>query len=50
MHTHLGILLQNQGKLDQAIESYKKALQINPKFQKARENLNAALAQKQAGK
>lgn len=50
MHTHLGILLQNQGKLDQAIESYKKALQIDPKFQKARENLDAALAQKQAGK
>jgi tetratricopeptide (TPR) repeat protein len=50
MHTNLGILLQNQGKLDQAIECYKKALQIDPKFQKARENLDAALAQKQAGK
>ena len=50
MHTHLGILLQKQGKLDQAIESYKKALQIDPNFQKARENLDSALAQKQAGK
>ena len=50
MHTNLGILLQKQGKLDEAIESYKKALQTNPNFQKARENLDAALAQKQAGK
>jgi tetratricopeptide (TPR) repeat protein len=50
MQTNLGILLQNQGKLDEAIECYKKALQIDPKFQKAREKLDAALAQKQAGK
>jgi tetratricopeptide (TPR) repeat protein len=50
MYTNLGILLQNQGKLDEAIESYKKALQINPNFQKARESLDAALAQKQADK
>jgi protein O-mannosyl-transferase len=50
MYTNLGILLQNQGKLDEAIECYKKALQINPNFPKARENLNAALAKKQAGK
>jgi protein O-mannosyl-transferase len=50
MHTNLGILLQNQGKLDEAIECYKKALQIDSKFKKARENLDAALAQKQAGK
>jgi tetratricopeptide (TPR) repeat protein len=48
MHTNLGMLLQNQGKLDEAIEYYKKALQISPKFQKARESLNAALAQKQS--
>ena len=50
MYTNLGMLLQNQGKLDEAIESYKKALQINPNFQKARENLDTALARKQAGK
>ena len=50
MHTNLGILLQKQGKLDEAIECYKKALQINPNFQKARENLDDALAQEQAGK
>jgi protein O-mannosyl-transferase len=48
MYANLGILLQNQGKLDEAIESYKKALQINPNFKKARESLDAALAQKQA--
>ncbi len=46
MHCNLGILLQTQGKLDQAVESYKKALEIDPAFQKARDNLNAALAQK----
>jgi tetratricopeptide (TPR) repeat protein len=50
MHTNLGILLQKQGKLDEAIESFKKALQINSTFQKARENLDAAIAQKQAGR
>ena len=48
MYANLGMLLQNQGKLDEAIESYKKALQINPNFQKARENLDVALAQKQS--
>jgi tetratricopeptide (TPR) repeat protein len=47
MHTNLGILLQKQGKLDEAIESYRKALQIDTGFQKARDRLNAALAQKQ---
>jgi tetratricopeptide (TPR) repeat protein len=50
MYNNLGMLLQNQGKLDEAIESYKKALQISPNFPKARENLDTALAQKQAGK
>jgi Tfp pilus assembly protein PilF len=50
MQNNLGIMLQKQGKIDEAIECYKKALQIDPKFQKARENLDSALAQKQAGK
>jgi tetratricopeptide (TPR) repeat protein len=50
MYTNLGILLQTQGKLDEAIESYRKALKIDPNFKKARENLDAALAQKQSGK
>jgi tetratricopeptide (TPR) repeat protein len=50
MQNNLGMLLQKQGKIDEAIECYKKALQIDPKFQKARENLDSALAQKQAGK
>jgi tetratricopeptide (TPR) repeat protein len=48
MYTNLGMLLQNQGKVDEAIESYKKALQIDPNFPKARENIDAALAQKQS--
>ena len=50
MHNNLGMLLQNQGRIDEAIECYKKALQIDPKLQNARENLDSALAQKQAGK
>lgn len=50
MYNNLGMLLRNQGKLDEAIESYEKALQINPDFQKAREGLDAALVQKQAGR
>ena len=50
MQNNLGILLQKQDKIDEAIECYKKALQIDPKFQKAREKLDSALAQKQAGK
>ena len=50
MHNNLGMLLQRQDKIDEAIECYKKALQIDPKFQNARENLDSALAQKQAGK
>jgi protein O-mannosyl-transferase len=50
MYTNLGILLQNQGKLDEAIECYQKALKIKPDFQKARQSLDAAIAQKQAGK
>jgi tetratricopeptide (TPR) repeat protein len=50
MQNNLGIMLQKQDKIDEAIECYKKALQIDPKFQNARENLDSALAQKQAGK
>jgi len=37
-------------RISEAIECYKKALQIDPKPQRARENLDPALAQKQAGK
>jgi tetratricopeptide (TPR) repeat protein len=50
MQNNLGMLLQRQDKIEEAIECYKKALQIDPKLQKARENLDSALAQKQAGK
>ncbi|MGD0571749.1 MAG: tetratricopeptide repeat protein [Sedimentisphaerales bacterium] len=50
MQNNLGMLLQRQDKTDEAIECYKKALQIDPKLQNARENLDSALAQKQAGK
>ncbi len=45
MHTNLGILLHTTGDLEQAVIHYQKALQINPDFTKARQNLDAALAQ-----
>jgi Tfp pilus assembly protein PilF len=40
MQTNLGILLESKGQIDQAVESYKKALQIDPNFQKARDQLS----------
>ncbi len=46
MHTNLGILLQHQGRLDEAITCYRRALEIDPASQKARDQLNAALALK----
>jgi tetratricopeptide (TPR) repeat protein len=40
-------MLQSEGKIDEAIDCFKKALEIDPEYQKARNALNAALAQKQ---
>lgn len=41
-----GVAYSKMKKLDESIESYKKALRLNPKDQEARENLEKALLQK----
>jgi protein O-mannosyl-transferase len=46
MRTNLGLLLQSKGKIDEAIDCFKKALEINPEYQKARNALNAAQGQR----
>jgi protein O-mannosyl-transferase len=46
-YNNIGIMLQSEGKIDEAIDCFKKALEIDPEYQKARNALNAALAQKQ---
>jgi len=43
---NLGVLFQNQGKIDEAIISYKEALQLKPDFSQASVNLNLALLAK----
>jgi Flp pilus assembly protein TadD len=43
LHNNLGIALQSQGRLDEAISHYRRALQINPNFASARNNLGLAL-------
>ncbi len=42
-HLDLGVVLQNQGKINQAITHYKEALRIKPKFVEAHNNLGTAL-------
>ncbi|KKK68779.1 hypothetical protein LCGC14_2940640, partial [marine sediment metagenome] len=39
----LGIVLLAQGKLDEAIDYFRWALQVHPDYPEARENLNIAL-------
>src|SRR5262245_32373382 len=43
-HFDYASALQKEGKLDQAIEQYKTALQFNPKYSEAHMNLGAALS------
>jgi len=43
---NLGVLLIRFNRLDEAISSFKNALQIDPENQAAREYLNSALAYK----
>jgi protein O-GlcNAc transferase len=42
-HNSLGIALQEQGRLDAAVESFQQALRINPSFAEAHNNLGNAL-------
>jgi tetratricopeptide (TPR) repeat protein len=44
MHFNVGVLLEQQGKIDEAISQYRQALEINPAYDKARSLPNAALA------
>jgi tetratricopeptide (TPR) repeat protein len=46
MYCNIGILLEKQGKLDEAINEYRKALQVNPEYTKARNLLDVVLAKK----
>ena len=39
----MGIALQDQGKLEEAIEAYKKAISIKPDYTKAYNNMGIAL-------
>ncbi|MBP5973990.1 tetratricopeptide repeat protein, partial [Brasilonema sp. CT11] len=43
VHFNQGLALYNQGKLDEAIASYRKALQIDPNYATAHNNLGYAL-------
>jgi tetratricopeptide (TPR) repeat protein len=43
-HNNLGNALKNQGKIEEAIVHFNKALQINPGYSKAHNNLGTALA------
>src|SRR5574341_2585089 len=43
-HNNLGIVLANQGKLDQAIAHYQEALRVRPTYSKGHDNLGVALA------
>ena len=42
-HTNLGSVLAQKGKLEEAVEHFSKALELNPNDRKAGENLQLAL-------
>ena len=50
MCCNMGILLEQQGKTDEAINQYRRALQINPAYDKARSLLDAALTKQNSQK
>ena len=43
MHGNLGVALKDQGKLDEAVACYRRALELNPDFAAAHSNLGNAL-------
>ena len=47
MWRNSGILLEKLGKIDEAIEYYRKALAINPDDEEVRRLLDAAMAKKE---
>jgi tetratricopeptide (TPR) repeat protein len=47
---YLGVAFDWKGKLDEAIEHYKQALQLKPDFPQARERLASALARQKQSK
>jgi tetratricopeptide (TPR) repeat protein len=46
VHNNLGVVLADQGKLDEAIAHYSKALRIKPDYTKARDNLRLTLVRR----
>lgn len=46
-HNDLGAVLCRQGKFDEAADYFNRAIQIDPDYKEARDNLNLALAEKQ---
>jgi tetratricopeptide (TPR) repeat protein len=45
-HNNLGLFLRNQGRIEEAMQHYRKAIQFNPDFSDALNNLGLALAAK----
>lgn len=43
-HNNLGLLLRNQGRTEEAMEHFRKAIQINPEFAESLNNMAVALA------
>ena len=43
LHNNLGVVLEKQGKADEAIKHYLEALRINPEYEKAHNNLGNVL-------
>lgn len=45
-HNNLGVALEREGRLTEAIQHYTQALQINPQYATARNNLGSAMARR----
>ena len=47
VHYNLGVALTNEGQLDEAVEQYRRALEIKPDYTVARQNLDAVLSRRE---